>query len=315
MAGILVAILAHNRRHDTLACLESVRRLEGPVAQVLVLDNGSTDGTPEAVRRAFPEVLVCELGDNRGYAAGNNVALQQALAEGQEGVFLLNNDTLVDAGCLIALLETARAQPRVGAVGPLVWAWPPTHGIWALGGAIDWRRAFTVHRDAGRAQPSLILPHPVDFVPGCGILLMREALERVGGFDERYFMYWEETDWCCRARREGFSIWVNPRAQLWHKAPVHPEDLSPLVLYYMARNRLLFFWEHSQGLRRWQATLHALHGAVRLARRYQQADQEAHAQAIWEGIRDFFYRRWGRWEAHSPGPGSGREALWPASSG
>ncbi|HXF68622.1 MAG TPA: glycosyltransferase family 2 protein, partial [Thermoflexus sp.] len=194
MSGILVAVLAYNRLQDTLACLESVRRLEGPVEAVVVLDNGSTDGTPDAVRRAFPEVQVLELGANQGYAAGNNVAIRMAMEQGMDGVFLLNNDTLVDSGCLVTLLETARGQPRVGAVGPLVWAWPPTQGIWALGGAICWDRAYTAHREAGRAEPSQRAPHPVDFVPGCGILMLREALEAVGGFDERYFMYWEETD-------------------------------------------------------------------------------------------------------------------------
>ena len=112
MGGILVAILTHNRLPDTLACLDSVRRLEGPVEAVVVLDSGSTDGTPEVVRRSFPEVQVLELGGNRGYAAGNNVALRIALEHGAEGVFLRNHDTLVDPGCLNALLETARSAPR-----------------------------------------------------------------------------------------------------------------------------------------------------------------------------------------------------------
>jgi len=78
VGGVLIAILTYNRLHDTLACLESVRRLEGPVESILVLDNGSTDGTPEVIRRAFPEVEVRELGGNLGYGAGNNLALRAA---------------------------------------------------------------------------------------------------------------------------------------------------------------------------------------------------------------------------------------------
>ncbi|WP_322800962.1 glycosyltransferase family 2 protein [Thermoflexus sp.] len=315
MGGVLVAVLTYNRLHDTLACLESVRQLEGPVGAIVALDNGSTDGTPEAIRRAFPEVQVWELGDNLGYAAGNNRALRMALEQGMEGVFLLNNDTLVDAGCLVAMLETARSAPHIGAVGPLVWAWPPSQGIWALGGEIHWRRAYTTHREAGRAEPSRRDPHPVDFVPGCGMLLLCEALEAVGGFDERYFMYWEEADWCQRARRAGFSIQVDPRAQMWHKAPLHPEDLPPATLYYMTRNRLLFFWEHGGSMGRWIALLHAVHGAIRLARRYEREDQPSHAQAVWEGLYDFFARRWGAWGSETASWKTGKEALWPVSSG
>lgn len=314
MSGILVAVLTYNRLHDTIACLESLRRLEGPVAAILVLDSGSTDGTPEAVRRAFPEVQVWALGANRGYAAGNNVALRTAMAQGMEGAFLLNNDTLVDSGCLVTMLETARSAPRVGAVGPLVWAWPPGQGIWAMGGEIHWRRAYTAHREAGRPAPSRREPHPVDFVPGCAILLLREALEVVGGFDERYFLYWEETDWCVRARRAGFSVWVDPRAQIWHKAPLDPADLSPAVLYYMTRNRLLFFWEHGRGVERWLAMAHAVHGAVRLARRLEGSERRAHAQAIWEGLHDFFRRRWGAWGEEVP-MAVGKEGPWLVSSG
>ncbi len=314
MSGILIAVLTYNRLQDTLACLESVRRLEGPVEAVVVLDNGSTDGTPDAVRQAFPEVHVQELGGNRGYAAGNNVALRMALEQGMEGVFLLNNDTLVDPGCLTAMLETAQVQPRVGAVGPLVWAWPPAQGIWALGGEICWDRAYTIHREAGRMAPSQRHPHPVAFVPGCGILLRREALEAVGGFDERYFMYWEETDWCQRARRSGFSVWVDPRAQMWHKAPLRSDDLPPTTLYYMTRNRLLFFWEHARGLRRWRALAHGVHGAVQLARHLERAERPAHAQAVWEGLHDFLHRRWGAWGAQALSE-SIKEARWLASSG
>jgi GT2 family glycosyltransferase len=315
VGGILVAVLTYNRLHDTLACLESMRRLEGPVEAIVALDNGSTDGTPEAIRRAFPEVEVWELGGNLGYAAGNNLALRVAQQQGMEGVFLLNNDTLVDPMCLVAMRETARVAPRVGAVGPLVWAWPPSQGIWALGGEIHWRRAYTTHREAGRAEPSRWEPHPVDFVPGCGILLLREALEAVGGFDERYFMYWEETDWCQRARRAGFSIWVDPRAQMWHKAPMDPEDLSPGALYYMTRNRMLFFREHTRGVRRWLALAHAFHGAIRLARRYERRDQPERAQAIWEGLHDFLHGRWGPREVEAPVGRMGKEVAWPASSG
>ncbi len=308
MSGILVAILTYNRLHDTLACLESVRRMEGPVADIMVLDNGSSDGTPDAIRRAFPEVQVRELKRNWGYAAGNNLALQMALEQGREGVFLLNNDTVVDPGCLEALWETARSAPRVGAVGPLVWAWPPSQGIWALGGEIHWRHAYTSHREVGRMEPSRCSPQPVDFIPGCGILMLREALEAVGGFDERYFMYWEETDWCQRARRAGFSIWVDPRAQMWHKAPVYPDDLPPATLYYMTRNRMLFFWEHGRAPMRWIALAHAVRGAIQLAWRLERTGRPSHAQAVWDGLHDFFHRRWGAWE-------DGKEAQWPVSSG
>lgn len=254
---VTIVILNWNGLSDTLACLESLQRLDYPDYEIVVVDNGSTDGSVPVIRERFPVVTMLENAENWGYAGGNNVGLRHAMAQGADYALLLNNDTVVDPAFLGILVNAAEAEPAVGIAGPTIYYYEQPDIIWSAGGAIDWRRGSTRmvgldERDEGQFGAE---PRPVDFVTGCAMLVRRAVLERVGLLDERFFAYYEETEWCVRVRRAGYKIVHVPLARIWHKISPAAQADSPLVHYYMTRNRLLFLKATGAGWLAWVQTL------------------------------------------------------------
>lgn len=254
-----IVILNWNGLRDTLDCLASLERLDYPDYQVIVVDNGSTDGSIEAIRQRFPSVALLENGQNLGFTGGNNVGLRHALQRGAEYALLLNNDTEVAPDFLRRLVEAVEADAGIGIAGPTIYYHAQPAVIWSAGGAIDWRRGQTCMvglntPDEGQWGTA---PRSVDFVTGCALLIKRAVMEQAGLLDERFFAYFEEAEWCVRACRAGFQIVHVPQAKLWHKITPERRAASPLVHYYMTRNRLLFLKVTKAGWRAWLHTLFA----------------------------------------------------------
>jgi GT2 family glycosyltransferase len=238
---VLIIVLCYNGAAVTLECLASLRRVDYGAFDVLVVDNASVDGTPAAVRERFPQTMVIETGMNLGFAAGNNVGLRYALDHGYDYALLLNNDTEVAPDFLTELVRLAESDPAIGAVGPTIYYFEQPDLIWSAGGVIDWRHGDSAMRGIGQIDRGQYgAPGPVDFVSGCALLCKRQVLKQVGLLDERFFMYYEETEWCVRVARAGFRILQAPAARIWHKIPLDARANQPYVAYYMTRNRLLF---------------------------------------------------------------------------
>jgi GT2 family glycosyltransferase len=241
MPQVTIIVLNWNGLADTLECLASLARLNYPAYEVVVVDNGSTDKSVEAIRARFPQVTLIENGENLGYAEGNNRGVEYALQAGADYIFVLNNDTVLCQDILSRLVVAAEANPRVGAVGPKIYYHEQPRRIWFAGGMIDWQRGLTVNLGADEDDVSQFeKARSVDFLAGCALLIKRETWEGVGSFDSRFFMYWEETDWCTRAQRAGYELLFVPQAKMWHKISPADQSTSPHILYYMTRNRLLF---------------------------------------------------------------------------
>jgi GT2 family glycosyltransferase len=248
---VLIIVLCFNGIADTLACLASLRQVTSPAINVLIVDNGSTDATPAQVRQHFPEVAVLETGTNLGFAAGNNVGLHYGLTHGYEYMLLLNNDTEVAADFLARLLEVAESDPHIGVVGPTIYYYERPDLVWSAGGCIDWTHGECSMRtnqpDTNHNQAA----SDVDFVTGCALLIRSTALEQAGMLDERFFMYFEETEWCVRIQRAGMRIVHVPDAKVWHKIPLNARSDKEYLAYYMTRNRLLFLQATHAPLRSW----------------------------------------------------------------
>jgi GT2 family glycosyltransferase len=254
--SVLIVVLCYNGVALTLACLESLRRLEYERADILVIDNASSDGTPGAVRERFPGVTVIETGANLGFAAGNNVGLRYALSHGYDYALLLNNDTEVAPDFLDVMVAQAESAPEIGMVGPTIFFYERPDLVWSAGGTIDWRKGTSSMRGAGVVGGDQHgSPADVDFVTGCALLCKRAVLERAGLLDERFFMYFEETEWCVRAARAGFRIVHTPGARVLHKIPLNARFDQEYLAYYMTRNRLLFLRATGVALSTWLRVL------------------------------------------------------------
>jgi GT2 family glycosyltransferase len=286
-----VLVLCHNQVALTLECLATLAA-QSLDAHVLVIDNASTDNTAALVRAIFPNAEILRLEENLGYAGGNNAAMRYALAQGAEALLLLNNDTRLAADALEQLMAALDAHPQAAAVGPMVYTWDSWEIISSAGGTIDWHHADAVNLGAGVRDQGQFGARAVDCLNGCALLVRAAAAAQVGLLDERYFMYWEETDWCARMAHAGWTLWFEPSARIQHKAPLQPEAMSRAALYYTARNRLLFFARHTPSAQRPRAMAHALYGIAHGGWRAQRAGASSALER--QALRDFALRRFGR---------------------
>ncbi|MEI2692492.1 MAG: glycosyltransferase family 2 protein [Anaerolineae bacterium] len=250
---VIAVILNTNRRADTLACLASLAESDYAHLTVLALDNASTDGSTEAIAAAFPAVQVLPLAQNLGYAGNNNVGIAAALAQGADWLFVLNEDTVQAPDCITKLVALGESDAQIGIVGPLVCHFDEPAVIQSAGGRLSrfWKSLHSGHNEPAHGHPLLAAPRPVDFISGCAILVRRETVEQIGALDERFFYYWEETEWCLRARRNGWQVWFEPAAQLWHKGVQRDYQPNPSVTYYNTRNQFMLLAKHRAPLTVW----------------------------------------------------------------
>lgn len=291
---VISVVLNMNRRHDTLECLSSLERTAHARSQVMVLDCLSQDGSAEAVRMECPGVTVVELLENRGYAGNNNIGLRAALDMGADWVFVLNNDVTVAPDCLPMLLSVGEAHADIGVVGPMVFHHDEPGVIQSAGGVLSarWEGVHLGQNEDDEGQ--FKTPRDVDWLSGCALLIRRDVLKDVGLFDERFFAYWEETEWCVRARRAGWRIVHVPAAKLWHKGVQRDYRPRPAVTYYLTRNRLLMLLAHraplSARLLAWAQIARTL---TSWSLRPKWRDRRPHRDAMWQGICDYLRGRWG----------------------
>lgn len=241
MVRVITIVLNWNRCADTLACLASLRAMTYPT-EIVVIDNGSTDESVATIRAAYPDVTILETGVNLGYAAGNNVGFDYIRRRtNSDAILLLNNDTIAAPEMLMHLVTEYEVMCGKAVIGPEVRYADEPQIVWCAGGTIDWWRGYTANIGIGKeahepAPPAADVP----FIVGCAMLIPVAALQRIGGFDPRYFMYWEEVDWCVRAQRAGYRTRVASQAVLYHDVSRHEVGPTPRVLYYLTRNRFLF---------------------------------------------------------------------------
>jgi GT2 family glycosyltransferase len=292
---VVTIVLNTNRRDDTLECLASLAAQLPGQNHVIVLDNRSTDGSAEAIRATYPRTEVVSVDTDRGYAGNNNVGIRSAAAYQPEWLFILNEDTVLDAGCLARLLAAGDSDPGIGMVGPLVLHHDEPTVIQSAGGRLG-RRFESIHIGANEDDAGQFdRVREVDWISGCALLVRHALIKQVGPLDERFYYYWEETEWCVRARKAGWRIVQQPGARLWHKGVRRDYAPSANVTYYNTRNRFLLMSTHrataASWVMVWGQTLRTLL-AWSLRSRWRRA-QADHRKAMWQGIVDFLRGRWG----------------------
>lgn len=242
----LVIVLNWNGTDDTLACLASLSAVDYPAFDTLVIDNGSRVSVGPAVRSRFPNTRCIELPMNLGYAGGNNVGLRAAIAEGYRFAYVLNNDTVVDPGFLRAAVAEAEAT-GAAVVGGKVLRHDDPSRLWMTYGRVTWNQSLIAlegwgARDDGRYDA----PRDVEWVPGCGLLFSCAALGEIGLFDEWFFAYHEDVDWCASAREHGRRVRYLPTSVVYHRGNRTlggPSYNSPRK-YLSARSSVLFARKH-----------------------------------------------------------------------
>jgi GT2 family glycosyltransferase len=292
---VVCVILNTNRRVDTLACLASLRETTYPNVGVVLLDCMSTDGSVPAISAEFRDVEIIELRENLGYAGNNNVGIRAACERGAAWVFVLNEDTILAPDCIERLVEIGESDPHIGIVGPMVYHFDEPQVIQSAGGGLSQR---WVGYHYGQNEPDrghFSAPHTVDWISGCAILVRRPTIETTGYIDERFFIYWEETEWCIRAGRAGWRIVHVPAAKIWHKGVQRDYRPRPSVTYYSTRNRLLTLSKHRAPVSAWLTAYGEIFRTLASwSVRPKWRNKREHRDAMWRGVQDFLRRRWGQ---------------------
>ena len=237
---VYIVVLNWNGWQDTVACLRSLELLDYNNCRVLVVDNASSDDSVVRIRGSFATVEVIRTDKNLGFSGGNNVGIRRALSEGADYVWLLNNDTTVDPTALRALVERAEADPKVGAVGSAIYdvAEPKRLQAWG-GGHVN----FWLGRSRNFLSP--LSDEKIEFLSGTSLLLRRPVLESLGLFDEGYFFYWEDTDYCFRVRQAGWRLAVAGGSRVWHKESASVGKTSTLLDSLFNTSAARFFEKHA----------------------------------------------------------------------
>lgn len=305
MTKVSIVVLNWNRKEDTLACLKSLEKLEtsGIMLQVIVVDNGSNDDSVKVLKKYKSRIFgyaMLENSENLGFTGGNNRGIKGALKDKSDYVMMLNNDTEVDPALIAELLKVAKKYPNAGIFSPKIYfgAGHEYHKsrykknesgkvIWFAGGEVDWDNVSTVHRgvdevDRGQYDKT----EEVGNANGACMFVRTKVFKDIGILDDDYYLYWEETDFCQRAKLAERKIYYAPRALVWHKVAGTSEIGGDLHDYFLVRNKLLFGFKYAStkvklSLFQWSM------GKLLLGSRWQRI-----------GVRDYYLRRLGKgsWE-------------------
>ncbi len=247
---IIAVILNVRDTPRLLDCLRSLDRVEYTSLGIVVVHNGPpVAGFESAVRFASARVSeVIFAGFNSGFSAGNNLGIQLALGKGADYVLLLNDDTEVAPDFLSRLVEETVKNPPVGMSGSRVFYFSEPGKIWFSGAEFSRDNcAFSFPgADQNESSYGRLEPASTDYVTGCCLLASRKVLETVGLLDEKFFLYWEDSDWGLRSVAAGFKNMVVPTSRIWHKVSSSSGgNDSPLKIYHKTRGHLLFADIHS----------------------------------------------------------------------
>lgn len=262
MKKIAIITVNFNGKSDTLDLLESFKKLrtENCELKTIIVDNGSTDGSVAVIHKQFPEVDIIQAGENLGFSGGFNKGIEYAKIWGADYFLLINNDCLVkDSDLISQLLKTAESNPKIGLVSPKIYFAPGFEFhkdrykkedvgkvIWFAGGKFDWDNIGNIHRgideiDSGQYDQI----EESEIFSGACVLIKKEVLEKVG-LDEKYFLYFEDSDFTKKASDAGFKIYYNGKTSIYHKVSQSTGIGSQVTDYYHTRNRLFFGMQYGK---------------------------------------------------------------------
>ena len=249
---IWAVVVNWNGGDDNLACLRSLCAQGIPEEHVVLVDNGSEDGSVEAIEKEFTQLRILRNATNLGFALGCNRGIRLALDEGAQAVFLVNNDvTFPEPDTLASLESTFEEDPGIGIAGPRVlYAKDPTL-IWCAGGRLTFRQNLSRmigHRE--KDNLNFQVSRDVDYVPGCAMLVRAAVFEQVGLFHEDYFAYHEDLELCVRAAEAGFRVRMVGATAVHHDAHASTGGgYNARRKYMMGVNTVWFLRRHGTPLR------------------------------------------------------------------
>lgn len=238
-----IIIVNWNGKADTIACLESLTQSKWENQSVIIVDNGSCDDSVAVFKTRFPYAqLICS-DCNLGFSGGNNLGIRFALEQNYEYLFLLNNDTVIEPETVTKLVEAAQANPDYGLLTSVIHIFSCPEQVWFSGAKLDLKHGIAEHNNT-HIPDRTASPFQIPWASGCALLVRADAMRQLQGFDERFFLNWEDVDLSLRARAAGQKIAIVPASRIYHKVSSSISKVPSAGLYYYVRNNLLLIRLH-----------------------------------------------------------------------
>ena len=288
---VTIVILQYNNSQDTIRCLNSVKELDYPNYSIIAVDNAS--GSKDFNNLRFfiesiqdPRLTLIPSEQNLGYASGNNLGIKQAMENGSDYVFVLNPDTIVDKNTLTKLVEAGESDSRTGILGPAIDEGQRT----IYGGRIEWLKPELQHHEERQTVTKKL------YIPGAAMLIKRQVIEKIGLPDERYFLYFEDADYCVRAMQSGYTMAMVPEVKVTHNVSTSTSQLgSALLLRYHFRNAHLFNWGNGPWYIRLALPFWSIFIMIKqLIKIVFMSPKREISRAILAGVIDFYRGRFGK---------------------
>lgn len=242
---VSIVIVNWNGKENLKECLESLSKIDYSNYEVILVDNGSTDGSVTLVKKQFPKVIIVESDKNLGFAGGNNLGYERSKGE---YILFLNNDTIVTRNFLGNLVDFIKEKKDLAIIQPKILFHRPGstlhHKINSIGNFLL-RSGFLYHLDYGKEDTEREFPYEIFSAYGACFLARRSVIEKVGLFDPDYFAYFEETDLCHRIWLAGYKIMILPSVLIYHKGAKTAQKLpTAFIQYHSFKNRIASFFKN-----------------------------------------------------------------------
>lgn len=244
MKSICVVICNFNKQDFVLGAIESVNNSASEIADILVVDNASTDDSVKLIHQHYPHIILEVLKDNIGGAGGFAYGMRLAQQKGYRYIALLDNDAVVKENTLAGMMDLLANNSDIGVVGPAICKMDDPKVVQEVGANILLHDATFNRNFAGESYSSIAMGLvDCDYVPACCLMTKAQVIDRIGVFDEEFFLYWDDIDWCLRVKDAGWRVVAQPRLQALHKGG-GANATNTLPRYYYWRNKLRFFAKH-----------------------------------------------------------------------
>lgn len=290
---IFIIILNWKRKELTVECIRSVTKNLNSrnFNRIVVVDNYSKDGSVTYLKKLFPEVIYIQNKTNLGYAGGNNVGITYAMRKNADIIVLLNNDVTITSSFFKKLLAVINSNTKIGIVGPKTYYAKNKKIIADAGGILMKHRYFGINKgqhekDKGQFDKTT----DVDFVSGSAMVIKSTVIKKTGLLDESFFLYYEDVDFCLRAKKAGFKVFFVPHALVFHKFGATSRIGSALHHYYTTRNHFKFVEKHAPFV----VKLREILRTPKTMWEFMMSDDKIKRKYSLLGIRDYYLRRFGK---------------------
>ncbi|KKS64853.1 MAG: hypothetical protein UV67_C0015G0022 [Parcubacteria group bacterium GW2011_GWC1_43_12] len=319
MPKVFIIIVNFNGWPDTLECLGSLEKVDYDNFEVVLIDNASTEKPPlySVIPGLTRNLKVRQIYNdfNLGFAGANNQGIKMAQGCGADYILLLNNDTTVEPDFLNKLVEAAQSDDKIGIIGPYIYYYDDPAKIQFAGGKINWSKTRGEHilqlnSDVIPAKAGIQInsglnsdldsrfrgnDRPVSYITGCALMTKREVVEKIGPLSEDYFLYYEDTDWCQRAKNAGYKCAIVPESKIYHKQSKSAGEFSYPYIYYHSRNGLIFGWKFGPKI---IVAILSVWIFLKQIIKYLTGYKRAWARPVMKGVVDFWKRKRGKLEGY-----------------